>query len=386
MATSFKTFNDKDSVVTRNLLHEAIPITGTIISGTYTNKAGTEYNIKTYSHGMFESVYDYPYLSSSANHIFDLTMGYAAGASALSKSSAADYSMQPKKINIYNQMAQILVGFDENGAVRTFDNDGDFTGGPKMRACYFFNFARLLSKDEIKKGSFSLTLGVGGGYETGSFNQMLTITDGSGSSGYKVNSPAGEYGILRASGSFSSNLSTGFNRDPLTGSTPKCGLIYYQAGIAVITASIFVSGGLEGRTTADATTRMRNKVIMIHPDGTSATNDISPLVYTGSTIDVNCNALRHRIKNISFNNTVELNSAVYFCRINNTDFNYSANPTYLSASKLVVKNNSQDLPVSYATGVGLYSGDNELLAVAKLSEPLKKDPATEFTLRVRLDY
>ena len=107
---------------------------------------------------------------------------------------------------------------------------------------------------------------------------------------------------------------------------------------------------------------------------------------TGSTIDANCNSLRHRIKNISFNNTVELNSAVYFCRINNTDFNYSANPTYLSASKLVVKTYPTDLPVSYTTAVGLYSGDNELLAVAKLSEPLKKDPSTEFTLRVRLDY
>ena len=53
---------------------------------------------------------------------------------------------------------------------------------------------------------------------------------------------------------------------------------------------------------------------------------------------------------------------------------------------MVVKNNSQDVPVSYVTTVGMYSADNELLAVAKLSEPLKKDPTTEFTVRVRLDY
>ena len=89
---------------------------------------------------------------------------------------------------------------------------------------------------------------------------------------------------------------------------------------------------------------------------------------------------------MSFNNTTELNSTVYFCRAHNTDLNYSANPTYLSSSKMVVKNNSQDSPVSYVTTVGLFSPDNELLAVAKLSEPLKKDPTTEFTLRVRLDY
>ena len=111
---------------------------------------------------MFQSVYDYPYLSSSANHIFDLTCGYTA-TSGLSASTSAQNA---KKINIYNQMAQVLVGFDENGAVRSFDEDGDLTGGTKINEAYFINFARLLSKDEIKKGSFTLTLGVNDAYGT----------------------------------------------------------------------------------------------------------------------------------------------------------------------------------------------------------------------------
>ena len=63
-------------------------------------------------------------------------------------------------------------------------------------------------------------------------------------------------------------------------------------------------------------------------------------------------------------NTTELNSTVYFCRINNNEYNYSANPTYLSESKIRVKNNQIDAPVSYITTVGLYSPDKELLAVA----------------------
>ena len=89
---------------------------------------------------------------------------------------------------------------------------------------------------------------------------------------------------------------------------------------------------------------------------------------------------------INFNNTVELNSTIYFCRANNNEFNYSSNPTYLDSSQIRVKNTTSDNPVSYITTVGLYSSDNELLAVAKLSEPLKKDPNTELTIRVRLDY
>ena len=107
---------------------------------------------------------------------------------------------------------------------------------------------------------------------------------------------------------------------------------------------------------------------------------------TGSNITASCDAIRSRIHNIAFNNTTELNSTVYFCRANHNEFNYSANPTYLSGSKIRVKQQSTDQPVSFVTTVGLYSADNELMGVAKLSEPLRKDPTNEMTLRVRLDY
>ena len=60
MASIYKTIRSEDIASTRTVLHEAIPITGTIVSGTYSDG-----NIKNYSHGMFQSVYDYPYLSSS---------------------------------------------------------------------------------------------------------------------------------------------------------------------------------------------------------------------------------------------------------------------------------------------------------------------------------
>ena len=110
-------------------------------------------------------------------------------------------------------------------------------------------------------------------------------------------------------------------------------------------------------------------------------------ILKSETIDTAADAIRNRIANISFNNTTELNSTIYFCRANHNEFNYSSNPTYLTGSKIRVKNDDIMVPPrSYATTVGLYSSNNELLAVAKLSEPLKKDPSNELTLRVRLDY
>ena len=107
---------------------------------------------------------------------------------------------------------------------------------------------------------------------------------------------------------------------------------------------------------------------------------------TGSPINKIVNDIRGTIYDISFNNTTELNSTIYFCRANHNEFNYSTNPTYITNSKIVVKDSTLDSPIAYITTIGLYSSDNELLAVAKLSEPIKKDPQTELTFRVRLDY
>ena len=141
MATTYKTLLNNDVTSTRTLLHEAIPITGTIISGTYSEASTTMSNIKNYGHAMFQSVYDYPYLSSSSNHIFDITCGYAPD-SALSKSSDVSTD-QNKKINIYNQMAQLLVGHDVSGNIRQFDQDGDLAGtATKMKEVFFINYAR----------------------------------------------------------------------------------------------------------------------------------------------------------------------------------------------------------------------------------------------------
>ena len=364
MATTYKSLSTNDIVTTKTLLHEAIPITGTIISGTY--KTGTtEHNIKNYTHGMFQSVYDYPYLSSSANHIFDITSGYAASSGL----SASANTQGAKKINIYNQMAQVLMGYDENGNIRLFDEDGDLSGGTKMRSCFFINFARLLTKDEIKKGSFALELGINNTWGS-PFTKRIQLADTNAQNDYRVNSPAGDYGILYATEKTAGNV---LNDDS---GNQKAGLIFYQAGIVVLTSSIFNTSAFTGGIlhTAVAHNAMQS-------DGTGLRDTMASASIATASV-----GLRRRIYNLQFNNTTELNSTVYFCRAHHNEFNYSTNPTYLSSSKMVVKNVASDSPVSYVSTVGLYSSDNELLAVAKLSEPLKKDPSNELTLRVRLDY
>ena len=331
---------NNDITTTRTLLHESIPLTGTIVSGTYNDE-----NIKNYTHGQFQSVYDYPYLSSSANHIFDITLGYDEGSSL---SGSAGATLESKKINMYNQFSQVLLGYTgSTNDVRKFELDLALDGVNEMKEAMFLNFSRLITKDAIKKGTVSITLGTGPWATP--FGATTTLTDASASAtGGTLNTLGGDYGLLYNS----SNLVRG--------------LVFYQSGIALLSTASF--DGLTDFYSASA--------------GTSSIAQ----AFVSSSITASCDALRHRTQNVSFNNTTEIHSTIYFCRAPHNKYNHSSNPTYLSSSTIRVKSVHTDTPVAYITTVGLYNSNNELLATAKVSEPLRKDSTNDITLRVRLDY
>ena len=367
MPQNFEPLNtNTDITTTKTLLHESLPLTGTIISGTYDSPDGTSFNIKNFSHGMFQSVYDYPYLSSSANHIIDISVGYSVD----SAFSASTSTQNAKKRNIYDQEAMVVLGLTGSGIIRKFESDLKLDGTGSMDSVVFLNFSRLLYKDQIKPGSFSLqmftgswpisggaagTVDKGGAWPAGG-NVTLSDPSGTISGEGTLNTQGGKMGIL-------------FNDVQKNGT--GYGAIFYEAGLVVLTSSIwdgeprFASGslGADGKEL----------------DGVSAS-------FTGSAISGVCDSVRTRFVNVSFQNTTEINSTIYFCRVPHNKYNYSTNPTYLSASKVRVKDLATDSPVTYITTIGLYSAANELLAVAKLSEPLKKTPEVDMTIRVRLDY
>ena len=247
-------------------------------------------------------------------------------------------------------MAQILMGHDATGSIKEFKiPDGNY-----IREAIFLNFSRLLVKDEIKKTSFNLKMGSASWTNpfigTHKIDTISEIPKTGGQQRVYTDSPAGEYTVLTSSVS-----------------NTRCGLLFYQAGIAVLSTASFMHGK-NPKWSRDTGQHRLDAAL------------------TASTVDTVANGFRHNMYNVEFNNTTELNSTMYFCKVNNNDFNYSSNPTYLSSSKIRVKETSVDPPVSYVTSIGLYSANNELLAVAKLSEPLKNTPSERFTLRVRLDY
>ena len=302
---TFKPLNEDDITNTRTLLHEAIPLTGTILSGTY-GAFGSEANIKNYSHGMFQSTYDYPYLSSSANHLFDVTCGFDEGAavtgSAQTLSASARYSgvQVAKKINMYNQFSQVLLGYTgSNNTVEIFESDLNISDNTaQMTSCYFVTLSRLLMKEQIKKGTFSMTLGTGSHRNAGANYPIMsaysiTLIDASASSGdsggYKSGLPGGDYGVLYVSGSQYST--TGI----------AVGNIWYQAGVIVLTSSVFGTGS----TGAPRQPNQIPTAIVSESMGGATYTAIQTMV-TG-TITGSCDIVRERIQNISFNNTTEIN-------------------------------------------------------------------------------
>jgi len=374
MSSVYKRLTATDIGKTRNNLYESIPIDGQILYGFYVDGGSSPEpdpeNVKKFSHGMFQDVYDYPYLQSSANKLFSLTAGLSSdhGLGTINVQSS-------KKLNIYSQLAQTHVGYDENGNILDFDQDGDFSsGGYKIKTPIFLKFSRLLVKDEIRKETFSMEIDITAASAAGT--DTIVITDTGANDNYRTNSPAGEYGILYGVSSTDTNFEEADN--------VPVGLIYYQTGLVVLDSNILLTGtGYDGTSNFEPFNNGGDTVLTHVDEGTGDTISVGFVDYT---IDNIADSIRERISDISFNNTTELNSTVFFCRVGNTEFNYSSNPTYTSNSKIRVKRVSSDEPKSYITTVGLYSSDNELLAVAKLSEPLKKDPSIEQILKVRLDY
>ena len=384
MAEIYKILDQNKDVSPNNrvVLNEHIPISGSILSGTYGHWPADE-NVKDFTHKMFQSVYDYNYLSSSANHVYDLTFGVHASSALYTGLT----NQQSEKNRIYNSLAQVSVGRNESGELYMFDLSGNLnvsTASTSITEALVINFSRLLTKDRIQPGKFTLTVGTSSfatpfsaSYAAaGGVNKdVITFNDAHATgSAFVYEYFGGQGSYLYASGACSG---------PFNG-----GQIFYDLGFAVVDIGKFLPAnisGVKGLTEFglfDWTTGSENDA-EVNLDGFASMH----FTVTGATINGLCDGFRRRLDNLTMQNVSEINSTIYFCRAGSKEFNYSSNPTYLDANnKVRVKNVNTDTARSYVTTVGLYDDDNDLVAVAKLSEPLEKNPSNEFILRVRLDY
>ena len=91
----------------------------------------------------------------------------------------------------------------------------------------------------------------------------------------------------------------------------------------------------------------------------------------------------------SFNSTITIYETQYKCTIRQNEFNFSQNPTLISGSSnsgIVYDFATGSYFDPYVTTVGLYNNNKELLAVAKLAQPLPLSSVTDMNIMVNLDF
>jgi hypothetical protein len=83
----------------------------------------------------------------------------------------------------------------------------------------------------------------------------------------------------------------------------------------------------------------------------------------------------------------DLNQTTYYCRMYHNEFNFSSNPTFIQSGSTLgdILEDMQGDPTVYVSGIGLYNTFGELIAVAKLNIPQKKNFNKELTIAAKLD-
>ena len=91
---------------------------------------------------------------------------------------------------------------------------------------------------------------------------------------------------------------------------------------------------------------------------------------------------------VSFKNEHTIYENEVRCLVKESDYNLTYNPTLLSGS--YSSGSVKDFATgsdfyTYATSLGLYNDDNELIAVAKFGKPIMMSPDTDMTFVVKYD-
>jgi hypothetical protein len=333
---SFKELDQSTDISTQlSVVNEIIPLTGTFFSGSPNTYIKNYENITSgsaVSGGFWETAFDGSPTSVSSSALCDLTYGQSSGSFLAGRTETF---LNAEKQRVYREMAQLLLGNADS--LFTFDSE-------VAHEVFFLLPKRRVYKDEIKKGNTSVTLEM-----TGS-NTQLILSDTGAASSFAVG-PSGDEASL------------------FSGST-EIGKVYYNAGIIAFKSAAFVPEAPAAPT--------------IPYWSGSYTLDRSAV---SGNIDQIVDGFRNRIGQFDFQNQTNLHSTIYFCRALNADFNYSTNPTFIDGEGRIIPTSGTDNQTrSYITTIGLYDINDNLLAVAKTSEPIKKSPDNEVVFRVKLSY
>jgi len=344
----FDRVNSKVEVVTTGLwTGDTGSLTAAFTSSTQVAAASGDYYYNVYNTN--------PATDTSAEVQFGVAYGHVNGSGSISLQNSDDALLASKAT--YAQYKSILLdptdakfSFENGSGVATDSND-----------IYVININRARYREKMDPGNWSLQL-------SGSNGTFTFIDD----SGKKFGDTLGKAGRVFKVVSGSLNLGT---ENAATVNTVTSsgdvgfGLFYPDRGIIVLSpaaledtvGNVGVDGSeisLAGSLSVSAEQQNHERLV--------------------NSINLGGDFQARRTENVSTQH--------FFVRATNREFNYSNNPTYVNTNGTFAETSFETDPRTYITTVGLLNDANELIAVAKTSQPIEKSFDKEVLIKVKLSF
>lgn len=363
--------------------------TGSLVSG-----SGYLYSTQLSSTGhYYVDVFNQEPIASNelAEVQFAIAYGHVNGGGAPTLTDDDNAKLPTKAI--YSQYRNLLL--DPSDTKFSFN-------GVESDHIYVINLQRARIREQLDPGNWQLPLsGVNGAFTfIDDSGQTLGALTANSKAGRVFNVVSGSLGGISGSTVASSSYNDkGF------------GLVYPDLGIIVLNpeaicpmVGFYVLGTSTSPTGTDTGSAAAVGVTSPIYSATTTENlfPFAPVTHSITSWGVNKAAYNHLGLYHSFKRAIgradtlyefdarsaeTISSTHYFIRLRNKEYNYSNNPTFYNPDNgALIQADFRNDPKAYITTVGLYNDQNELLAVAKLSAPLRKSFDEELLLRVRLDF
>jgi hypothetical protein len=332
-------------------------------SGSLTTFFTSSTQARTENSGQFYyNVYDKnPSTDQTAEGQFAIAYGNVNGSGSTQLSSDDNALLASK--STYAQYRSMLLN-DPTAKFQFENSTGTLTDADSIYAI-ILNRARY--REEMDAGNWSLTLG-------GSNGTFTFIDD----SGKKFGDTFGKAGRVFTIVSGSLNIGTQNEATIINRVAPAnsqgYGTFYPDRGIIILNpAAIGSVVGNVGFSTGSGHSQSANL------SGSLATSvnaynhsRLFASIVSGSDFEA------RRTENVSTQH--------FFVRATNREYNYSNNPTYVDTAGAFSEPSFAIDPQTYITTIGLYNDSNELIAVAKTSQPIVKSFDKEVLIKVKLSY
>jgi hypothetical protein len=314
----------------------------------------------------YANVYDYNPVtfSDTAEVQYAIAYGHVHGSGSMTL-DVNDSALLATKATYAQYRAMLL---DPTDTKFSFENSAGVL--TDCNAVYIINISRARYREKMDAGNWSLKLTAGNGTFTFIDNSGKKFGDDLGLSGRTFKVVSGSLN-LGTENQATINTATAANGQGY-------GLFYPDRGIIVLNAEAI------GNTLGT----IANQTIYTKDGAIIQSGSLTPSHSTGAEMFNQYRLLQAMQRGGDFEarRTENISTQHFFVRATNREFNYSNNPTYIDADGFFVEGTFETDPQTFITTVGLLNDSNEMIAVAKTSQPIVKSFDKEVLIKVKLSF